>query len=388
MHFTDTKVAYHIKTDKELKRALLLFRLMKNPVFSKIGVRSLRLMMKMGIPIEGIVKATLFNHFIGGETLQEGSELIDRLSKVNMNGILDFATEDIEEDENVDATLDELCRDIRITAENKHIPFAVFKPSALTSVKLLENFSSKPKEAYSEKELEQYNQMVDIYHKVFSLAKELNVSLMIDAEESWTQQVVDDMAMLMMEKYNTSSVIAINTYQLYRKDRLNYLKFQFEQAKLKGLHFGAKLVRGAYMEKERKRAFERGYESPIFNTKEETDRAYNAAQKFCIDHYKEIILFSGTHNQYSNEYTMELMRENGLPQNHPNIWISQLYGMCDHISYCMADMGYNVCKYIPYGKVKIVTPYLLRRAEENSSVTSHVPKEISLIKKEINRRNI
>jgi proline dehydrogenase len=388
MQFSDTKVAYQSKTDKELKRALLLFQLMKNPVFSKIGVRSLRIMMKMGIPIQGIVKAVLFNHFIGGETLQEGSELINRLNKVNMNGILDFATEDIEEDADVDDTLNELCKDIRITAENKHIPFAVFKPSALTSVKLLEAFSSKPKEAYSEKEHQQFNKMVSIYDKVFSLAHELNVPLMIDAEESWTQQVVDDMAMLMIEKYNKNAVIAINTYQLYRKDRLDYLKYQFDQAKSKGLHFGAKLVRGAYMEKERKRALERGYESPIFNTKEQTDQAYNDAQKFCIDHHKEIMLFSGTHNQYSNEYTMQLMKENGLPANHPNVWISQLYGMCDHISYCLAGMGYNVCKYIPYGKVKIVTPYLLRRAEENSSVTSHVPTEIRLIKEEIKRRNI
>ena len=388
MQFSDTKVAYKIKTDKELKRALLLFRLMKNRAFSLIGVRTLRLLMKMGIPIQRIVKATLFNHFIGGETLKEGSELIDRLNKVNMNGILDFATEDIEEDEDVEETLNELCKDIQITAQNKHIPFAVFKPSALTSVKLLEIFSSKPKEAFTEKDLVYYNKMVSIYDKVFSLAHELNVPLMIDAEESWTQQVVDDMAMLMMEKYNSSSVIAINTYQLYRKDRLDFLKFQFEQAKIKGLHFGAKLVRGAYMEKERKRAFEKGYESPIYDTKEQTDHAYNAAQKFCIDHHKEIMLFSGTHNHYSNEYTMQLMKDNGLPNNHPNVWISQLYGMCDHISYCMAYMGYNVCKYIPYGKVKIVTPYLLRRAEENSSVTSHVPTEIKLIKQEIKRRNL
>jgi proline dehydrogenase len=388
MQFSDTKVAYQIKSDKELKRALFLFRMMKNPAFSKIGVRSLRIMMKMGIPIQGIVKALLFNHFIGGESLREGSELIDRLSTVNMNGILDFATEDIDEDDDVEETLNELFKDIRITAENKHIPFAVFKPSALTCVKLLEQFSSKSKDAYSEKEKAHYEKMVNIYDRVFSLAHELNVPLMIDAEESWTQQVVDDMAMLMMEKYNKQSVIAINTYQLYRKDRLDYLKLQFEQAKSKGLHFGAKLVRGAYMEKERKRALERGYESPIFETKKLTDQAYDAAQKFCIDNYREILLFSGTHNNDSNEYTMQLMKENNLPKNHPNVWISQLYGMCDHISYCMADMGYNVCKYIPYGKVKIVTPYLLRRAEENSSVTSHVPTEIKLIREEIKRRNI
>lgn len=388
MQFTDTKVAYHIKSDKELKRALLLFRLMKNAVFSKLGTRSLRLMMKMGIPIQGIIKATLFNHFVGGENLHEGSILIDRLSKVNMNGILDFATEDIEEDADVEEILNELYKDIKCTAENPHIPFAVFKPSALTSTKSLETFSSKPKEQYTVKEQEQYNKMADIYHKVFSMAHELKVPLMIDAEESWTQQVVDDMAMLMIEKYNTNQVIAINTYQLYRTDRLDFLKIQYDQAKSKGLHFGAKLVRGAYMEKERKRALEKGYKSPIYNTKEETDQAYNGALKFCIEHHEDMLLFSGTHNQYSNEYTMELMKNNGLPNNHPNIWISQLYGMCDHISYCMADMGYNVCKYIPYGKVKIVTPYLLRRAEENSSVTSHVPKEISLIKQEIKRRKI
>jgi proline dehydrogenase len=194
------------------------------------------------------------------------------------------------------------------------------------------------------------------------------------------------MAMLMIEKYNSNEVIAINTYQLYRTDRLDYLKFQYQQAKSKGLFFGAKLVRGAYMEKERERALSKGYESPIFNSKEETDHTYNDALKFCIDHYQDILLFSGTHNQYTNEYTIELMKEKNLPNNYPNIWISQLYGMCDHISYCMADMGYNICKYIPYGDVKIVTPYLLRRAEENTSVTSHVPMEILLLKQEINRR--
>lgn len=388
MQFTDTKVAYQIKTDKELKRALLLFRLMKNAAFSKVAVRSLRYLLKLGVPIQGIVKATLFNHFIGGENLQQGTELIKHLAKANMNGILDFATEDIDEDADVQDILDELYSDIKCTAENKNVPFAVFKPSALTSVKSLELFSSKPKEQYSATEQLQYSKMVEIYHKVFSLAKQLKVPLMIDAEESWTQQVVDDMAMLMIETYNTNEVIAINTFQLYRTDRLEALKQQYEHAKAKGLHFGAKLVRGAYMEKERKRALQKGYKSPIFNSKEETDQAYNDALKFCIEHHNDLLLFSGTHNQYSNEYTMQLMKEQSLPNNHPKVWISQLYGMCDHISYCMADMGYNVCKYIPYGKVKIVTPYLLRRAEENSSVTSHVPKEISLITAEIKRRNI
>jgi proline dehydrogenase len=388
MQFTDTRIAYQVKTDKELKRALILFQLMSNAIFSKFGVRILRFIMKMGIPIQGIIKATLFNHFVGGENLEQGSELIQRLSKVKMNGILDFATEDIEEDAEVDDIVNELLRDIKITSDNPNIPFAVFKPSALTSVKSLETFSTKAKEELNAKEKQQYEKMVTIYNRVFSYACQLKVPLMIDAEESWTQRIVDEMAMMMMEKYNKEQVIAMNTYQLYRTDRLEFLKYQYKEAKLKGLHFGAKLVRGAYMEKERKIAFEKGYLSPIYSTKEETDQAYNDALEFCIEHSEDILLFSGTHNHYSNEYTMELMKKKGIPNNHPNVWISQLYGMCDHISYCMADMGYNVCKYIPYGKVKIVTPYLLRRAEENSSVTSHAAIEISLISQEIKRRNI
>jgi proline dehydrogenase len=386
MVFTDTQIAYRLKTDSELKKALKLFRMMRNPLVSGLGVRVLRAMFKIGLPIGSIIKATLFKHFIGGKTIEEGSSLVDRLYKFNVSGILDYATEDKDSETEIQSTIKELHRNLEFASNNPAIPFSVFKPSAFASSRNLEKFSSGKELAPLIKA--KLDLMRQRYFEVFTNAANLGVPLMADAEESWTQPIVDQLVMEMMGAFNKEQVIAVNTFQLYRNDRLDYLKKSWEISRKKNFLLGAKLVRGAYIEKERLRAYKMDYPSPVYDTKMETDNAYNEAIKFCVEHIEGILLFMGSHNEYSNKYLMKLMEENGLPRNHPNIWFSQLYGMCDHITNNLAAQGYNVCKYIPYGKIKIVIPYLLRRAEENSSITDQSAQEIELLRQEIIRRSM
>lgn len=382
--FDDTQTAFASKTGKDLKRARLLMNLLKNPVIGKPGQTVMKGMINVGLPVKPLVKKTLYKQFIGGETHEECRKLAETLGQYHVNTILDYALEGEDNEEEINRALNEFKLNIDFAAKTKYVPVSVFKPSAIASHDTLERLSSTTR--YSGPQHEEFRKVRERFEMIFQHARKRDVPVMIDAEESWTQDVIDRLALEMMERYNKEKPLVINTWQLYRKDRLDHLKECYRMAKNKSFLLGAKLVRGAYLEKERDRAREKGYPSPVYDRKEETDRDFNEAIKFCIDHIDTVYLGNATHNEQSCLYAIDLIREKGLPKDHPHIWFSQLYGMSDHITFNLGANGYNAAKYIPYGRVSLVVPYLIRRAEENSSVGGQVARELELIKKELKRR--
>ena len=222
--------------------------------------------------------------------------------------------------------------------------------------------------------------------EICQAAADSRIGVLVDAEESWIQNTVDALTMQMMDAFNRDRVVVYNTIQLYRHDRLAFLKHSYEAAHEKGFVLGAKLVRGAYMEKERKRADQLSYPSPIQPNKEATDRDYDLGVTFCIQHIEDIALIVASHNENSNLLAARLLEQRNLPLNHPHVHFSQLYGMSDNITFNLAKAGCPVSKYLPFGPIKDVIPYLMRRAQENSSVSGQTGRELGLIKKELKRR--
>lgn len=386
VNFSDTLNAYKAKSDKQLKTSFRLFKILQNQAISNPLQNLLRFSVNIGLPVGPIVKATLYKQFIGGESLEECRNLVQMLAQYNTYSILDYAVEGSTDEKAYDRTIQEFLKNIELAKNEQYVPASVFKPSALSDAKTLEILSSKGIEAYNEKEKAAYQKLYDRYDQILSFACENKVPVMIDAEETWTQGIIDHLAERMMEKYNKEYVTVINTFQMYRKDRLSFLKELFRRAEEGNYFMGVKLVRGAYWEKEREVAKEKGYQSPVFDHKAETDNAFNEAVKYCIKKIDKSYLVIASHNETSNQIGVNAINETGLPADHPRIWFSQLYGMCDFITFNLAMAGYNASKYIPYGIVKSVVPYLTRRAEENSSITGHVQNEIKLIKKELQRR--
>ena len=387
INFYNTDIAFKGKTTKELQRAYYLFRFMKNRGLVKSGSGLLMKAMKLGLPVAWIVEATIYKQFVGGKSISECLPLVKKLSKFNVHAILDYSVEGNNTPEGMDRTMEETLRTIDNASGNPFIPFAVFKPTAFAARHLFENAAEgKPLDDLSLNLYKDFQERVDILCK---RAFELNVPILIDAEETWYQHLVDETVEKMMEKYNREKAIVYNTLQMYRHDRIEFLKNSIAKARTGKYFLGVKFVRGAYMERERFRALQRGYPSPICNTKEETDKSYDEALVITLDNIDITELFSGTHNEESNLLLIKEMGKRGLPANDKRIWISQLYGMSDHISFNLADSNYNVAKYVPYGPVKSVMPYLVRRAEENTAIAGQTTRELSLIEKEkIRRRNL
>ncbi len=384
INFYDTYIAFRGKTDKELKRAEFLFRLMKNRVLVKNSSSLLMKAMKLKLPVTRIVEATIYKQFVGGKSIEECLPIVEKLSKFNVRAILDYSVEGNTTPEGMDRTMEETLRTIDNASRNGSIPFAVFKPTAFASTHLFENaMPGKPLDDLSESLYKDFMQRVDILCK---RAYDLKVPILIDAEETWYQHLVDETVEHMMEKYNRERAIVYNTLQMYRHDRLQFLKDSIEKARAGKYFLGVKFVRGAYMERERFRALQRGYPSPICNTKDETDQCYNEALKITLDNIDIAELFSGTHNEESNLLLVKEMEKRNIAPNDRRIWISQLYGMSDHISFNLAYHNFNVAKYVPYGPVKSVMPYLVRRAEENTAIAGQTTRELSLIEKEKLRR--
>lgn len=382
--FENTEIAFESKSDNDLRRSYLLFKTLAHNSLVSLGGSLTQSAIKMRIPVNWIVKPTIYKQFVGGETIEECGPTVRVLEKFNVKAILDFSVEGKESEEDIKAALAETLKSIRNAAKDENIPFAVFKPTAFTTPTVLEKVSAgKPLTVEESGEANRFRQRIET---LCESAHENDIPILIDAEDSWFQNFIDDVVNDMMVKFNTKKAIVFNTFQMYRHDRLSFLKESWQKAVDGNYFLGAKFVRGAYMEKERERARRLGYPSPIQPDKESTDRDYNAALKFCVDHIDRITVFNGTHNEYSSKYLAELMAEKGLPKNDPRIWFSQLYGMSDHISFNLAHAGYNVAKYLPYGPVKHVIPYLVRRAEENTSVKGQTGRELSLITKEISRR--
>lgn len=380
--FDNTENAFKAKTDNDLNRSYWLFKLIGNPSLVKFGAGVTPLALNIGF--KGLIKNTIFKQFVGGENITDCSYTIEQLGKYNIGTILDYSVEGKESELDFDACCKETIETIHRANHDKNIPFCVFKVTGLARFALLEKVSAG-QELNSDEKAE-WGRVKDRVRKIAQAAYDADQPLFIDAEESWIQQAIDDLANENMVEFNQKSPIVYNTFQLYRKDRLEFLKSSYEKA-LSGNYFiGAKLVRGAYMEKERERAAQMGYPSPIQDTKENSDRDYDLAVEFCVQHIDRFGLCAGTHNEKSSLRLVELMQEKGLAKDDKRIYFSQLLGMSDHISYNLSLDGYNVSKYVPYGPVKEVLPYLIRRAQENTSVKGQTGRELTLIMKEKKRR--
>ena len=384
--FDNTAVAFAPKSDNDLRRSYLLFKVISFnglvKLFSSLGKAAL----SMHLPVKGLIKATVFRQFCGGESIEECTKTIQTLSKYNVGAILDYSVEGKEREQDFERTLEQILACIDKAQNNKDIPFSVFKPTGIARLSLLEKINKN--EPLTVEEIKEFKRVRNRYEKICGRAYEKGIPIFVDAEETWIQDVIDSLVREMMMKYNKNRAMIYNTIQLYRTDRIDFLKKTYEDAVANNYFLGLKLVRGAYMEKERARAMQMGYPSPILPDKAATDRAYDEALRFCVTHIDRIAICAGAHNEQSALLLIKLMQENNLPNNHPNIWFSQLYGMSDHISFNLARAGYNVCKYVPYGPVETVLPYLIRRAEENTSVKGQTGRELSLIEKELRRRKL
>ncbi|SEF93823.1 proline dehydrogenase family protein [Flavobacterium urumqiense] len=382
--FDNTQVAFALKSDTELDRAYFLFKMIDNQPLVRIGTAVTNFALKANLPVEGLIRATVFDHFCGGVNEVDCLSVVDNMYTKGVSSVLDYSVEGKEEEEQFDAALEMTLKTIEFAKERLAIPFAVFKPTGFGRFELYEKLGEK--QTLTTEEQAEWNRVVARFDLVCKDAHSKNVALLIDGEESWMQDAADDLVTDMMRKYNKEKAIVFNTLQMYRWDRLDYLKKLHEQAKKEGFFIGMKLVRGAYMEKEIVRANEKGYTSPICSSKEDTDENYNAAVRYMVEHLDSMSVFAGTHNESSTYNLMELMQDNGIKTNDDRIWFGQLYGMSDNISYNLAAHGYNVAKYLPFGPVKDVMPYLIRRAEENTSVAGQTSRELSMIKAERNRR--
>jgi proline dehydrogenase len=382
--FNNTQVAFSLKSDTELDRAYFLFKMIANQPLVRIGTAVTNFALKANLPVEGLIRATVFDHFCGGVNEVDCLSVVDKMYTKGVSSVLDYSVEGKEEEDQFDAALEMTLKTIEFAEERQAIPFAVFKPTGFGRFELYEKLGEK--QVLTPEEQAEWNRVVERFDLVCKDAHSKNVALLIDGEESWMQDAADDLVTEMMRKYNKEKAIVFNTLQMYRWDRVDYLKKLHEQAKNEGFFIGMKLVRGAYMEKEIARAEEKGYSSPICASKEDTDENYDAAVRYMIEHLNMMSIFAGTHNESSTYTLMELMQQKGIKTNDDRIWFGQLYGMSDNISYNLAAHGYNVAKYLPFGPVKDVMPYLIRRAEENTSVAGQTSRELTLIKTERDRR--
>jgi proline dehydrogenase len=384
--FNNTEVAFALKTDTELDRAYFLFKMIDSEPLVRIGTAVTNFALKAHLPVEGLIRATVFDHFCGGTTEDDCLTVVDKMFTKGVSSVLDYSVEGKEEEAQFDAALEMTLKTIEFAKEREAIPFAVFKPTGFGRFYLYEKIGEK--QPLTVEEQSEWNRVVERFDKVCKAAYEKNVALLIDGEESWMQDAADDLVTEMMRKYNKEKAIVFNTLQLYRWDRLDYLKKLHELAKAEGFYIGMKLVRGAYMEKENKRAEEKGYPTPICESKEATDINYDVTVAYMMEHLDKMAIFAGTHNELSSYKLMELMTAKGVLKNDNRIWFGQLYGMSDNISYNLAAHGYNVAKYLPFGPVRDVMPYLIRRAEENTSVAGQTSRELNLLKTERDRRKI
>jgi len=382
--FNNTQVAFSLKSDTELDRAYFLFKLIDNQPLVRIGTAVTNFAIKAHLPVEGLIRATVFDHFCGGVSETDCLPVVDKMFTKGVSSVLDYSVEGKEDEAHFDDALQMTLKIIDFAKEKKAIPFAVFKPTGLGRFELYEKLGEG--QTLNPEEQAEWERVEARFDLVCKTAFEKNIALLIDGEESWMQDAADALVTKMMQRYNKQKPIVFNTLQMYRWDRLDYLKKLHEKAKQEGFYIGMKLVRGAYMEKENKRAEEKGYPTPICAGKEATDKNFDAAVAYMIQHLDIMSIFAGTHNEESSYKLMELMQQNGIEKGDNRIWFGQLYGMSDNISYNLAANGYNNAKYLPFGPVRDVMPYLIRRAEENTSVAGQTSRELTLIKKERDRR--
>ncbi|HUI32619.1 MAG TPA: proline dehydrogenase family protein [Dysgonamonadaceae bacterium] len=384
--FNDVETAFRGKSNRDLRSMYLLFKVMNSPTWVSFGKKLVSFAFAIHFPVEWIFKRTVYKHFCGGVSIDNSSKLIDKLYERNVLTILDYAVEGGDNEEMFETTCHELLNVITYSHKNKKTPFSAFKLTGIGSLNLMTKVSNN--EHLTDLETKSYHSILKRVDDICKLSYQLDLPVLIDAEYSWIQPMLDRVILDMMRKYNKEKAIVQNTYQMYRHDRLDVIKSHHAIAKAEGFYLGFKIVRGAYMEIERQRAEKMGYPSPIQPNKEATDKDFDEIIHYLIENIDTISFTIATHNEKSSHLLTTLIEKNGLPRNHPHIFFSQLYGMGDHLTYNLAEGGYNVVKYVPYGEVKTMIPYLIRRAEENSSVAGQSSRELSLIKEEMKRRRI
>jgi proline dehydrogenase len=384
LDFQDTATAFADKTTAELKEKYRLFKMMNSPSLVSLGTKMTNLALTLGLPVKSLIKHTIYEQFVGGETIEECQKVIEKLGRSKIGTILDYSVEGKSEEEDFEHTKDEIVKTIKRANEDPYIPFAVFKVSGIAPYGTLEKVSAGIE--LPEKSKLKWERIQNRVAEICGYAHSLGQPTFIDAEETWIQNAIDFLAERMMEKYNTEKPLIYTTIQLYRTDGLEFLKKAHARAQEKGYFYAVKLVRGAYMEKERDRAAEMGYPSPIQPDKDATDRDYDAAVEYCLENIDTIAFVAGTHNEKSNQLLAQKLEGRGIAHDHPHVHFSQLFGMSDNLSYVLAKHGYNVSKYVPYGPVKDAVPYLTRRAAENTSVQGMMSRELVLIDRELKRR--
>lgn len=384
--FDNTEVAFALKNDSQLERAYFLFKMISHQPLVRIGTAATNFALKANLPVEGLIRATVFDHFCGGVNEDDCLPVIDKMFTKGVSSVLDYSVEGKEEESTFDEARDKIIKIVKFADEKEAMPIVVFKPSGFGRFYLYQKKTEG--KSFTTEEQEEWDRIVARFDAVCRLAKDKDVEVLIDGEESWMQDAADDLCEDLMRKYNTEKPIVYNTLQAYRWDRFDYLKGIHERAIADGFKVGFKIVRGAYMEKERERAREKGYPSPICESKQATDENFNTCMTHILNNLDVISIFIGTHNEQSCYLAMEQMKTLGIDRKDNNVWFGQLYGMSDHISFNLAEEGYNVAKYVPFGPVKDVMPYLIRRAEENTSVAGQTSRELNLLKQEKQRRKL
>lgn len=384
--FDDTAVAFASQSDTALRKKYFVFAAINNQLLTNTGSTLLKKAFDLGLPIEGLVKNTVFEQFCGGESIEDSEKTIQELAPYHIGAILDYSVEGEKNEQVYEATTQEILRTVEKARTTSSIPFCVFKVTGIASFSLLEKIQQGG--SLSEAEQQSFEKVKNRMDRICKASKEAGVSVFIDGEESWIQNTIDELAYDLIKKYNTERAVVYNTFQMYRKDGMKLLRNAMRFAVTHQVWLGAKLVRGAYMEKERERAEENNYPDPININKQATDDLYNQGLKFCLDNKQRIALCSGSHNEYSNYYLTVLIEKHSLQRNDPRVYFAQLYGMSDNVSFSLAAHGYNVAKYVPYGPVKYVMPYLIRRARENTSIAGQSSRELRLIKQEMKRRGL
>jgi proline dehydrogenase len=382
--FEDTATAFASKSDLDLKKMHLLFAAMNSNMLVNTGTFFIKTALRFRLPVKTPIKYTLFEQFCGGETIADCERAIQSLASYNIKTILDYSVEGEKTEQSFDATAREIIATIERAKGDPNIPFSVFKVTGIAASEVLEKVQRRTH--MTDPEIASYELARRRVDAICKKAYENKVRIFIDGEESWIQDTIDKLAYAMMEKYNKEEAIVYNTYQMYRTASLGNLKKAFHYAAMNNYYLGAKLVRGAYMEKERDEAVKRGLPDPIQPDKESTDRDFDASLVFCMNEKQRISICAGSHNEQSNYYLTVLMEKHGITPQDPRVYFAQLYGMSDHISYNLAKAGYNVAKYVPYGPIEAVMPYLFRRAEENTSISGQSSREYKLIQKELRRR--
>lgn len=382
--FNNTKRAFALKSKEELKRSLFIFEMLNRPFLVRIGIKLTNLALKLNLPVEGLIKKTIFQQFCGGTSEEGCLPVIEEMYTMHLCSVLDYSMEGKETDAELDAVMERLIEVMKFAATREEIPFTIVKPSGIGRFEIWEKVSAK--EELTPDEEKEWEQIKGRMHKICATAHEAKICLLADAEESWIQTAADELMEEMMMEFNQEEVYIYNTFQCYRWDRLQYIKNLHLRAQNRNFKIGAKIVRGAYMEKENARAHKMGYPTPICEDKEASDVNFNAVMSYGLQNLDEINMYIGTHNEVSTYLAMQLMNEKEIAENDPRIWFSQLYGMSDHISFNLALNGYNSAKYLPFGPIKEVIPYLMRRAQENTSVKGQTGRELALLREEKQRR--